>query len=172
MQIRQSMYLINLQGWPKPAGWNSGTPFGSVVLIYAAIALQWFIYLIGMNSKSLIFSLVFPFFCSLCLTPINTHILCWMSWLSSPKRTKKPTCQYSKVRSGLTFEVLIVPILYRLLDKSVRQADIHLLPFIPFLFSLNPFRVMVARAFLARTVRETVSHVILIPSWTWHPFYL
>ena len=98
------MNLINLQGWPKPAGWNSGRPVGSVVLIYSAIALRWFIYLIGMNSKILFISLLscLPFH-TLCFTPINMHTLCWMSCLSSSKREKKPTCQYSLVRSGLTF---------------------------------------------------------------------
>lgn len=55
MQIKHSMNLINLRGWPRPAGWNSGRPVGSVVLIYSAIALQWFIYLIGMNSKDSVF---------------------------------------------------------------------------------------------------------------------
>lgn len=32
--------MINLRGWPRPAGWNSGRPVGSVVLIYPALALQ------------------------------------------------------------------------------------------------------------------------------------
>lgn len=40
MQIRQFVNLINLQGWPKPAGWNSWGPVACVVLIYAATALQ------------------------------------------------------------------------------------------------------------------------------------
>lgn len=123
MQIKHSMNLINLRGWPRPAGWNSGRPVGSVVLIYSAIALQWFIYLIGMDSNILLFSLFLPSFHTLCFTPISMHTLCWMSCLCSSKREKKLTCQYSLVRSGLTFEMLIALIRYRLLDTSMRQSE-------------------------------------------------
>lgn len=43
MQIKHSVNLINLRGWPEPAGWNSGRPVGSVVAIRSALALQRFI---------------------------------------------------------------------------------------------------------------------------------
>lgn len=119
------MNLINLRGWPKPAGWNSGRPVGSVVPIRSAPAPQWFIYLIGMNSKDSVFSLSLfsPPLRGPRFTTVNTHTLCWMSCLSSSKRKKKPTCQNSSVGSGLTFEMLTPPILYRLLDASTRRSD-------------------------------------------------
>lgn len=73
--------MINLWGWPRPAGCNSGRPVGSVVQICSAIALpRWFIHLIGMNSK---FS-VFPS-SRLAFTAINMHTLCWMRCLFSSK---------------------------------------------------------------------------------------
>lgn len=123
-----------------------------------------------MNSNILFFSLFLPSFHTLSFTPINMHTLCWMSCLSSSKRKKKLTCQYSLVRSGLTFEMLIALMLYRLLDTSMRRSDSWCIcclsfPFSLILFPLNPFRVVVGKSISQHALGERqFAHAILIPS--------
>lgn len=85
MQIKHSTSLINLRGWPSPAGWNSGRPVGNAVLIYSAFALQWVIYLIGMNLKNSVF-LCSHLSTTLLFSPRSMSVLCWISGLVLQKR--------------------------------------------------------------------------------------
>lgn len=149
MQIKHSVNLINLQGWPKPAGGNSGGPVGSVVRICSAIALRWFICLIGMNLKILFSPLV----------PI-THSR-RMRCLLSSKGRKKHCCQFSLVRSGLTFETLDAQNLYGVFDTSMRQSEgwsVVLLSFTAFSFPLNLFRVTAGITYIPACNRRERSH--------------
>lgn len=137
MQIRQFLNLINLQGWPKPAGWSSWRPVACVVLIYAAIAAQWFIYLIGMSSKRLFFSPVFLFH------PFHTfpRALCIFPHQRSKKKKKEKknlSVLLSQLMPTWAHDMLITPILCRLLDTSI-----HLLMCICYLsFSFSFFLIL------------------------------
>lgn len=117
MQIRQ-LNLINLQGWQSPAGWSSWKPSVCVVLIYAAIAVQWFIYLIGMSSKSLFVTPVFLSFCTLLFMLFHVHNTFFP--IKKYKKNINLSVLLSQVKLTWAHDMLITPILCCLLDTSIR----------------------------------------------------
>lgn len=155
------MNLINLRGWPKPAGWNSGRPVGSVVPIRSAPAPQWFIYLIGMNSKEFCFP-------SLALLASPSHpplhnrkhayaLLDELFILIKEKEETHLSELFSQVRAHLWDAHGADSVsAFRHINETVGRLMCHLQSFTPFLFPPDPFRVVAGwSAFRARTATET-----------------
>lgn len=128
------IWLIS-EGGRGPLVGAVGDPLAMLFWSTPASALQWFIYLIGMNWKILFLSLLLPLIYTLCFTPVDMHTFCFTAYLFFTKEegeTRSSALFQSGQRSPLR------PTRYRLVDTSMRMSqmsDAHL-------FSLNLFRVM------------------------------
>lgn len=141
------MNLINLPGWPGPAGCGGGRPVGSSDLLGSFSAMIHLFNWDEWKKKTVFLPLLdFPF------TPsaprnINTHKLRWMTCLSSSKSKEELTCQNSLVRSGLTFETPVR--LFRHINETLAW-----LMCICFLSSLFPFWLNLFEVVAGRSVSQ------------------